>query len=167
MERIQSFVSLGGLKVSSASWVKFLMLKLSLYDQGRSIGSALIDMNFHRLISERLKKIQIYLKDDMETVADRMVHGRFERIKCSYGTAASALPTIPIEVPGLDPGSCFPDICIEGSKLILTIDELKALFDTQVDRMLDVIDEQFDRLEGNHPGVQVVWLSILDKLELC
>ena len=113
-------------------------------------------MNFHRLISERLEKIRTHLKDDLDIVADRMVHGRFERIKCSYGTAASALPTIPIEIPGLEPGYSFADINIEASKLIITIDELKSLFDTQVDRMLNVIDEQFDRLHINHPGVQTV-----------
>ena len=124
---------------------------------GRSIGSALIDMNFHHIVSERLNMIRANLNEDPDVVADRMVHGRFERIKCSYGTAAaSALPTIPIEIPGLDPGYSLPVASIEDSRMIVTGEELKLLFDTQVDRMLDVIDEQFDRMNNKHPGAQIV-----------
>lgn len=125
--------------------------------EGRSIGSALIDMNFHQIAAQRLEKIRANLKGEPDVIADRMLHGRFERIKCSYGTAASsALPTIPIEVPGLDPGYSFPNAHIEDSKMIIARDELKELFDVQVNRMLSVIDEQFDRMHQYHPRTQIV-----------
>ena len=114
-------------------------------------------MNFHRLVSERLDKIRAHLKGDPDSIADRMVHGRFERIKCSYGTAASsALPTIPLEIPGLEAGYSIPHANIEGSKMVITTEELKLLFDMQIDRMLSVIDEQFDRMHENHPGTRTV-----------
>lgn len=78
-------------------------------------------MNFHHIVSDRLTKIRSHLKGEPDAIADWMVHGRFERIKCSYGTSASsALPTIPIEVPGMDPGYSFPNANIEESKMIFT-----------------------------------------------
>lgn len=124
---------------------------------GRTIGSALIDMSFFGIILERLNRIRASLTGEPESNADRMVHGRFERVKCSYGTAiSSALPTIPIEVPGLAPGQNFPDAHIEDSKMIVTHDELQQLFDQQVDRMISVIDEQYDRTYQNHPTTQIV-----------
>ena len=114
-------------------------------------------MNFHYLISDRLNKIRAHLDDEPDAVADRMVHGRFERIKCSYGTAVSAaLPTIPIEVPGLAPGLNLPSVNVEDSKMIFTMDDLKMLFDAQIERMFKVIDEQLDRTHNNHPNTQVV-----------
>ena len=78
-------------------------------------------MSFQHKVSDRLEKIKSHLRGHPNAIADQMVHGRFERIKCSYGTAAlSALPTIPIEVPGMDPGYSFPQASIEDSKMIFT-----------------------------------------------
>lgn len=119
-------------------------------------------MNFHHIVSDRLNRIRASLKEEPDVITDRMVHGRFERIKCSCGTAAaSALPTIPIEVPGLDPGYSFPNANIEDSKMIITREELKGLFDIQVEKMLSVIDEQFERMHKNHPRTQIVKLPLI------
>lgn len=41
--------------------------------------------------------------------------------------------------------------------------EIKELFDIQINRMLAVIDEQYDRTNKNHPGTQIVgrpWASM-------
>ena len=117
----------------------------------------MIDINFHHLVLGRLDRVRALLNTDPAFVTDRMVHGRFERIKCSYGTAASsALPTIPIEVPGLDPGYSNSDAKIEDSRMIITTEELRSLFNAQVNRMLDVIDEQMDRVHKDHPGTRIV-----------
>ena len=78
-------------------------------------------MSFQHKVSDRLEKVKSHLRGRPNEISDRMVHGRFERIKCSYGTPAlSALPTIPIEVPGMDPGYSFPQASIEDSKMIFT-----------------------------------------------
>ena len=88
---------------------------------GRPIGSALIDMDFHQILSDRLEKIQDFLQGDPETIADQMMQGRFERIKCSFGTAASSgVPLIPLPVPGLAPGFCHSSTNIENSTFVLT-----------------------------------------------
>ena len=88
---------------------------------GHPTGSALIDINFHRIVSGRLNKIRDYLQGEPDIIAYQMMRGRFERFKCSYGTpASSAIPTIPLEVPGLGPGRHFPNVNIEDSTMRIT-----------------------------------------------
>lgn len=88
---------------------------------GRSIGSALIDIDFHEIIFTRLRKIQEYLLESPEDVADRMVRDKFESVKCSFGTQViSTLPSIPLEIPCLASGHHHPEIFIENSRMIFT-----------------------------------------------
>ncbi|CAF9942006.1 hypothetical protein IMSHALPRED_003147 [Imshaugia aleurites] len=123
--------------------------------EGRSIGSALIDINFHHIVSDRLNKIRDFLQGEPDDIAYKMMQGRFERFKCSYGTpASSTIPTIPLEVPGLRPGTHFSNVNIEDSTMKITREELKKLFDSQIDRMLSLINEQFDRMQKKLPRTQ-------------
>lgn len=88
---------------------------------GRSIGSALIDIDFYEIIFARLQKIQEILQEDIEDVAEKLVRDKFERVKCSFGTPViSTLPRIPLEVPGLAPGHHYPEISIEDSNMVFT-----------------------------------------------
>ena len=89
---------------------------------GRSIGSALIDIDFHEILFTRLQKIQEYLLESPDDVADKMVRDKFERVKCAFGTPViSSLPSIPLEVPCLAPGHHHhPEISIENSRMIFT-----------------------------------------------
>ena len=78
-------------------------------------------MHFNNIVLDRLRKIGSHLKGDSDLMADRMTHGKFQNIKCSYGTEAlSTFPTFPIGVPGLDAGYSFPNEKIEDSKMIFT-----------------------------------------------
>ena len=142
--------------------------------EGRSIGSALIDFSFYRMLTDRLTRIKGHLRAEPGDVAEKMMHGRFERTKCSYGTeATSAIPMISLEVPDLPPGWDFPNLNIEGSTmkiamytslfsqklcvvLMLSREELKKAFDNQIERMLVVINQQFDRMQRKHPRTQIV-----------
>ena len=129
--------------------------------EGQSIGSALIDYRFQRMISDRLNKIRNHLQGDPEFIAEQMLKGKFERMKCSYGTpSASKIPTIPLTIPGMPPGYSFPNINIEDSKMMLNREELKTFFDFQIDRMLKLIDEQLSRTENNHPMTQISYLVL-------
>lgn len=88
---------------------------------GHPIGSALIDIHFHHIVTDRLNKIRDYLQGEPSVIADKMMQGRFERFKCSFGTpSSSAIPTIPLEVPGLKPGLHFPNVNIEDSTMRIT-----------------------------------------------
>ena len=89
---------------------------------GRSIGSALIDIDFEEILFTRLQKIKQYLLKDPEDVVEEMVRDKFERIKCSFGTPSiSTLPRIPFEIPGLAPGHHYPEIAIEDSRMMFTL----------------------------------------------
>ena len=100
------------------------MINLKLLNRGivgRPIGSAMIDMDFHQILSKRLESVQDHLQGDPDTIADQMMQGRFERIKCSFGAASSLdIPVIPLPVPSLPPGFCHSGANIEHSNLILT-----------------------------------------------
>jgi hypothetical protein len=86
--------------------------------EGRPIGSTSIDMGVHRLIVQRLSHVQHQLAEDLEVIADQMLHGRFERFKCNYGTPLSdATPALLLPVPGLQPGVICPIAMIQNSKM--------------------------------------------------
>lgn len=86
--------------------------------EGRPVGSTSIDIAFHEVITRRLDKIQDHLKDDVDIVADEMMQSRFERFKCSYGSAvANSIPNLLLEVPGLEPGTNFLDAGIDNSSM--------------------------------------------------
>ena len=128
--------------------------------EGRAIGSALIDVQFHRLLADRLDRIRDYLENDPVTTATHMMQGKFERVKCSHGTdTASKLPEIRLRVPGIR-GSSFPNARIEDSMMTIYRPELQELFDVQVDRMLKLIDEQYARIEAQHPKIQISYLIL-------
>lgn len=107
--------------------------------EGRSIGSALIDISFHHIVSDRLNKIRGYLSGEPGLIAEKMMQGRFERFKCSYGTAASsAIPTIPLQVPGLGPGMHFPNVNIEDSTMKITRYLTSLAYETRVMSLLTI-----------------------------
>ena len=133
-------------------------------------------MAFHQLISDRLDSIQDDLQEDVEVLATKMMYGRFERIKCSYGTATTtAMPTIPLPIPGLNYGYNDSGAGIENSRFIFqryalmcrgrhidflclysSREDLKSLFDTQIDRMLALLTRQLEKTQERHPGLHVV-----------
>ena len=88
---------------------------------GCPVGSTLIDMEFHKLISARLDNIKDQLLEEPEDVAEQILQGKFEGIKCSFGmSGASSMATIPLSVPGLAPGLNFPIANIENSRIKFT-----------------------------------------------
>ena len=88
--------------------------------EGQSIGSTLIDFRIAKLISERLETIRHHIEGEPRDVAEKMMRGRFETFKCSFGVEASNVPTLPLPVPGLAPGQDFPQARVADSKMIIT-----------------------------------------------
>lgn len=103
---------------------------------GRPIGSALIDMKFQLLLEERLQKVRNDLQGDPEETAEKMMLGRFERIKCSFGSGVTAeLPTIPLPIPGLPPAYNNEAVGISDSKMIITRWELQGVEEKDADNL--------------------------------
>ena len=88
---------------------------------GRPVGSTSIDMAFHGILENRLSIPLDYLPADPAVVAHELMHGRFERFKCSYCMALSnTIQTLPLRIPGLPQGLEFSDLHIENSEMIFS-----------------------------------------------
>lgn len=110
------------LRIMSAKTEPVSLKPLSWVD-GLPIGSNQIDVAFHTLIISRLSLINHHLREDPATVATRMMreNGRFERLKCNYGTNYSQkVPTFPLRIPGLQEGLHHPGAMIENSSMIFS-----------------------------------------------
>lgn len=76
---------------------------------GQPIGSAFIDRKIYDLIRSRLEKIGDHLSFPPNETAWKMTSGRFQRLKCAFGTEATATPWLKVDVPLLDPNSDHVD----------------------------------------------------------
>ena len=89
--------------------------------EGRPIGSTSIDMECHSLLVRRLRLIQNHLHEDVDVVADQMMQGRFERLKCSFGEHLTAsMPNFPLSIPDVPAGLTVPGAKIENSAINLS-----------------------------------------------
>lgn len=129
--------------------------------EGRAIGSTLIDFHVEKLISERLEVLRNQLQDDPEVTAHRMLKegSRFESFKCNLGDEAMDLPTLRLTIPGLIPEINISPY-IENSQIILSKREIEAIFDAQIDRICDLIDDQLFQLEKSYPHELVTYLVL-------
>ena len=110
------------LRIMSAKTEPVSLKPLNWVD-GLPIGSNQIDVAFHNLIVSRLSFVEHHLQEDPATVATRMMreNGRFERLKCNYGTKYSQnVPTFPLRIPGLKEGLYHPRAMIENSSMIFS-----------------------------------------------
>ncbi|KAG8532511.1 uncharacterized protein KY384_002388 [Bacidia gigantensis] len=136
-------------------------LKQLSWVEGRPVGSTQIDMEIHRLIVSRLEQVRYDLPGDLDRVADHMVQGKFERFKCSYGTALSAsVPNLILKVPGLAPGHSCPAAKIFNADMRLSQEDIKSIFDIQIKKLLQLTDEQVDRVAQQHPGTDISYLVL-------
>jgi hypothetical protein len=88
--------------------------------EGQPIGSALIDIRVQQLLVERLRHIAHRLPASPLEISERMMHGRFERFKCSFGTNASNMRQLLLTIPGLPPGTDYPLAGISDSQIGIT-----------------------------------------------
>ncbi|EKG18078.1 hypothetical protein MPH_04768 [Macrophomina phaseolina MS6] len=127
---------------------------------GIAIGSALIDWRMSLNIEERLELVKYLLGSTPHELAEQMIRGRFETFKCDFGSPASDMEEYPLPIPGMRPGYDFPGSRIRNSSIILNREELKQLFDEQIDKILMLIDKQLDRLYQSRPHEVVSYLVV-------
>ncbi|KAF2470561.1 uncharacterized protein BDR25DRAFT_261580 [Lindgomyces ingoldianus] len=128
--------------------------------EGGWFGSALIDMAAQQLLMNRLSLIATHLQLSPQEAVQMMIGGRFERFKCSFGGEGTDIPTLPLPVPGLPPGSYFPEAGIVNSNIIITRDELQSMFDEQVHGIINLMDSQLRKLQQEQPLERVSFLVL-------
>lgn len=90
-------------------------------DVGRPIGSVFIDRSIHKHITEQLCKVKDCLLHTPDHVAWKMLSGRFQRLKCAFGTEAARTPKITLSVPFLkDPARDLPAAGIFGGQMSIS-----------------------------------------------
>ncbi|KAI1611880.1 hypothetical protein EDD37DRAFT_651436 [Exophiala viscosa] len=124
--------------------------------EGREFGSALIDIGVQKHLAERLRFLEHVLPP--EETAERMMLGRFERFKCSFGVVGTTPPKLFLPVTGLSAGSDFPHAGIKDSQIEVSRDLVKGLFEEQAEGIIELITEQLQALKRFRPGERVTYL---------
>jgi hypothetical protein len=146
---------LSALKVTDTAVGALSLKQLKELDvvSGENIGSAAIDFEFERLARSRLKDAK-KLKDlsiDADNAAWVMAKsGEFQNIKCEHGAPDEA-PTFSIPVPGLPADYCNAALRIEHREMMFTKEDLRDLFDHQIEKMFKLIDKQLASLHQKLP----------------
>ncbi|KIW32228.1 uncharacterized protein PV07_03788 [Cladophialophora immunda] len=133
-----------------------LKLEQLLQVEGREVGSALIDIKVQQHLAKRLDQVRDILQP-AET-AEKMMLGRFERFKCSFGSPGMTAPKLYLPVTGLPTGLDYPQAGIRDSHMEIDQDTIQHLFDEQVDGLIELIEEQLKSLKRTRPGEQVSYL---------
>jgi hypothetical protein len=147
------------LKVDNATRGRMELNPLS-WTEGEAIGSTLIDWKVRNMVKERLATVQQHLQGDLDTIISRMMADKFETFKCSFGSVGMDVPKLFLPVPGLVPGTDFPHAGIEESKMVITREELQAVFDDQVNKICDLIDKQLRLVSERHATEPISYLVL-------
>jgi hypothetical protein len=130
------------------------------YVEGQPIGSTLIDFRVQKLIIERLESIRHQLSAEPRLIAEKMMRARFETFKCSFGSEAMNMPKLLLYVPGLPPAYDSAQAHIEDSRMIITTQELQKVFDEQIERIFQLIDDELKKLQSTHVRENVSYLVL-------
>ncbi|KAK4902200.1 hypothetical protein LTR27_001103 [Elasticomyces elasticus] len=148
------------LKVNSTSRGKTELEPLH-YNEGEAIGSTLIDHKAEKLILDQLRKVAAELPStDLESLARRMIQDRFMSYKCSFGSGIMNVPKLFLPIPDIASGQDFPIAGIENSSVVLMRQDLQALFDEQIERIYDLLDDQLRAVQSSHPEELVSYLVL-------
>ena len=130
------------------------------YVEGQTIGSTLINFRVEKLITQRLETIRHQLSAEPRKIAEKMMRTRFDTFKCSFGTEAMSVPKLPMYVTDMPPGLDFAQAHIEDSRMIITSDELKSIFDEQIERIFNLIDDELRKLQATDARENVSYLVL-------
>ncbi|KAF4215748.1 hypothetical protein CNMCM6805_003332 [Aspergillus fumigatiaffinis] len=129
--------------------------------EGRPIGSVFIDRGMHSLICERLSKLHNRLDMSPSHTAWRMILGRFQRLKCAFGTSAAAnTPSLKLDVPGLKPGPDLPEAEVYDGQMSISWDDLQQCFDAKIAEMFDLLDGQIRHMHDRFATERISYLIL-------
>ncbi|KXT18312.1 hypothetical protein AC579_958 [Pseudocercospora musae] len=147
------------LKVLSTARTGVALDPLS-WTEGNAVGSTLIDYKARKVLVDRLRPIQDHLPGHVDTTVANMVDDQFRTFKCSFGVEGMNIPKLFMPIPGLAPNLDFFEVGIESSKLVMTTDELRSIFDEQLEKMFGLIDQQLQIVQNTHPREHISYLVL-------
>lgn len=90
------------------------------WTEGQTVGSTVINFKMRAMVRERLALVQNHIEGNLESTVSQMMRDKFERFKCSFGTAGYDVPLLQLPIPGMAPGLEFTQARIEDSKIVIT-----------------------------------------------
>jgi len=121
---------------------------------GRNIGSVKVDEAFENLALERLRAadLAIPMGIDVEDAAWLMMKSReYQNAKCDHGSPDDA-PFFYVPVPNLANTYSNEAFGISNAGMQFSQQDLRGLFDIQVNRLYELIDKQVTRFQQQWPG---------------
>ncbi|RDW64439.1 Hsp70 family protein [Aspergillus mulundensis] len=131
--------------------------------EGRPIGSVFIDRAVHHYIAERLSKLTDgdELTQPPDLVAWAMLTGKWQRLKCAFGTEAARTPNLSLEVPCLKAGvKDLPIAGIYDGQMRIPWDYVKRAFDIKVMEMCSLLDGQIQMMDEKYPRNRISYLVL-------
>ncbi|KKK14585.1 hypothetical protein ARAM_005798 [Aspergillus rambellii] len=126
------------------------------YVEGKPIGSVFIDLGVHQLLCKKLEAIRHALPGPIDDIAWQIMVGRFERFKCSFGAEGMELPALKLDLPAAAQESHSPDHGILNGQL----DEIQEVFNSKIEDLFGLLDEQIRRLQLSHPAEKISFLVL-------
>ncbi|OQD84112.1 hypothetical protein PENANT_c014G07146 [Penicillium antarcticum] len=128
--------------------------------EGQPIGSVFIDRKMHQLICERLEKVKESLGLPPSEAAWKMTSGRFQRLKCAFGTESTLTPWLTLDVPSLEPSPDFPEAEIYNGQMRIAWTLVKGCFDAKSEEICNLLDGHLRQMHIKYPGDQITYLIL-------
>lgn len=129
--------------------------------KGVGIGSALIDRAFVRLVEHRLITWPDVRDRLPASLGLRMAQGHYFRtVKHKFGEKVYMQPRFKIQMEGVSHDFNHAGLGIENGRMVFSMLEIQALFDTQIEGVIKQTTEQLDWLQENGSSDQVEFVIL-------
>ncbi|KAJ5698126.1 hypothetical protein N7462_000131 [Penicillium macrosclerotiorum] len=128
--------------------------------EGQPIGSVFIDRKMYQFFCGKLEKVQDRLSLPAHELAWKMISGRFQRLKCAYGTEMTLTPSLKLDVPSLDADVDIPEADIYSGQMVISWDHLKEAFDVKIDEIIHLMDGHLHQMHSKYPEDQISYLVL-------
>lgn len=121
------------------------------------IGSTLIDNLMAQHVMERLTLIEDEIEESIEELTEAMLTGRFQTIKHSFPDPVVPEFKLDVPIPGRQ---TFERAGIYDSAMVINREDLKIIFDEQVQRIFQLVDQRLNDLQRSHPQESVSYIVL-------
>ncbi|KAJ5726652.1 uncharacterized protein N7483_008009 [Penicillium malachiteum] len=128
--------------------------------EGLPIGSVFVDRHVHEILTKKLENAQDHLRLPPAETAWAMTTGRFQRFKCAFGSEVTLTPYLKLDVPNLASDFDLPEAGISDGQISIAWTDIQSVFDTKIDAMCGLIDEQIRHVSVKYPQDQIRYLIL-------